>query len=241
MAVQKGLLSGVLVRFKYPTNSKMVNKDKQKNGQNGFTLIEMIVSIAIFIVVALIAVGALLKVIDANHKSQSLKTSINNLNYALEAMSRELRVGTRYHCEIDYTSSSGDSLPAQPCGWTSFSSANTGTQWQITFKTSHIVTGGAGGCPSSYPLIFAYRFNNGTIEKAEKKACNDVINGGGNIAFYPVISPDIHFDLATVKVVAGDSSKTSYAQFRFKGYSGLKEKTKTYFDLQTTVSQRLPD
>ena len=76
----------------------MIIPNKNKNNNKGFTLIEMIVSIAIFMIVALVAVGAFLKIIDLNNKSHTLKDSINNINFALDLMSRELRVGSNYYC-----------------------------------------------------------------------------------------------------------------------------------------------
>ena len=170
----------------------------------------MIVSIAIFTVVALVAVGALLKVVDANKKAQSLKTSINNLNFALDSISREMRVGSNY----------------RPSG--TFSS----DPWTVYFESSK--PSPTAGCN----LTFAYRFEGGTLKKAEATLCNvDPSN------FAPLISSDIKFDnggIASVKVV-NESNVQSYAQFHFRGYAGVKEKTKTYFDLQTMVSQRLED
>ena len=65
----------------------------------GFTLVEMIVSLAIFSVVAVIAIGALLKVIDANSKAQSMQSAVTNINFAMESMSRDLRTATDYTCD----------------------------------------------------------------------------------------------------------------------------------------------
>src|SRR5258708_3814888 len=70
-------------------------------GRRRFSLIEMMVSLAIFSIVALVATGALLKIIDANKKAQALKSVMNNLNFAVESMSREMRVGSTYHCDND--------------------------------------------------------------------------------------------------------------------------------------------
>ena len=62
----------------------------------GFTLIEMIVSIALFSFVMLAATSVLLKVVDANNKAQGLKTTMNNLSLVLESMARNLRTGSGY-------------------------------------------------------------------------------------------------------------------------------------------------
>ena len=62
----------------------------------GFTLIEIIVSVAIFVIVMTIAIGAVLSAVDANRKAQSISTVINNLNIAVEGMVRDLRTGENY-------------------------------------------------------------------------------------------------------------------------------------------------
>lgn len=62
----------------------------------GFTLIEMIMSVAVFTVVALIAAGALLAIADANRKAQAFKSVVNNLNFVLESVARNLRTGSAY-------------------------------------------------------------------------------------------------------------------------------------------------
>src|SRR3989344_1449051 len=66
--------------------------------KKGFTLIELMTAISIFIVVMTISMSSIIGVFDANRKSRSLKTVLNNLNLAVESMSREMRFGKNYHC-----------------------------------------------------------------------------------------------------------------------------------------------
>lgn len=66
--------------------------------KNGFTLIELMVAVSIFIIVMTISMGSIVGVFDANRKSRSLKTVLNNLNLAVESMSKEMRFGKNYHC-----------------------------------------------------------------------------------------------------------------------------------------------
>lgn len=68
----------------------------KKNAHRGFTLIEMIMSVAVFTVVSLIAAGALLALADANRKAQSFKSVVNNLHFAVESIARNLRTGSGY-------------------------------------------------------------------------------------------------------------------------------------------------
>src|SRR3989344_4857691 len=81
-----------------------------------FTLVEMIVALGIFSIVAVVALGALVKIISANKKAQTLQASITNLSFALDSMSRELRVGTKYHCDVNPSLSyNSDTLATAAC------------------------------------------------------------------------------------------------------------------------------
>ncbi|MBI3573842.1 type II secretion system protein [Candidatus Kaiserbacteria bacterium] len=78
--------------------------------KRGFTLIEMMVAMSIFAIVMLVGVGALLSLVQANTRAQAINSVINNLNAAIENMSRTIRVGTVYHCETSPTPPSAATL-----------------------------------------------------------------------------------------------------------------------------------
>ena len=80
---------------------------QQRNKKEGFTLIEIIVSVALFSVVMTISVGALFMIINANREAKAIKLVVNNLNISMEAITRELRVGYNY-CSFDYSGSYPD-------------------------------------------------------------------------------------------------------------------------------------
>ncbi len=63
----------------------------------GFTLVEMIVAVALFSVVMLVSVSTLLALVSANRKAQALQSVMNNLNIALDGMVRAARMGDVYH------------------------------------------------------------------------------------------------------------------------------------------------
>lgn len=69
-------------------------KNNIKNRNAGFTLVEMIVSVGLFSIAMMIMLGAVLTIVDVNRKSQSLTTAMNNLNFALESMTRTIKTGT---------------------------------------------------------------------------------------------------------------------------------------------------
>jgi prepilin-type N-terminal cleavage/methylation domain-containing protein len=66
--------------------------------RRGFTLVEMIVSVALFSVVMLVSTAALLSLVAANRKAQALESVMNNLNITLDGMLRALRMGSSFHC-----------------------------------------------------------------------------------------------------------------------------------------------
>nr|AQQ75003.1 hypothetical protein [uncultured bacterium] len=66
--------------------------------ERGFTLVELMVAMTLFAVVMLVAVGALLSMVDANRKARALENVMNNLNIAIDGMVRSVRMGNSYHC-----------------------------------------------------------------------------------------------------------------------------------------------
>jgi len=75
----------------------------------GFTLVEMLIAISLFVVIAFISIGAILSIFDANRRAQSSKTVVDNLNLAIENMTRTIRFGGNYYCgESSNTSQTSD-------------------------------------------------------------------------------------------------------------------------------------
>lgn len=69
----------------------------------GFTLVEIIVALGLFTVVMMVSVGSLVSLSDVHRKVQSMRIAFDNLNLALESMSREIRTGVLYHCDATIT------------------------------------------------------------------------------------------------------------------------------------------
>lgn len=189
----------------------------------------------LFVIVSVVAIGALLKIVDANKKSQAIETSVNNMNFVLTSISLEMRVGTMYNCITTIGSPIVTLSSPVGCDVT----VSPGTPWIIAFNSAKIIPG-INGCN----LIYAYHFDATSeepIRKAQQTSCNDELVES---SFFPLVSnkadSKITFTHGSIKVVTGGSVQP-YAQFHFVGSAGVKEKNKTTFDVQTTVSQRLPD
>ncbi|OJI08262.1 MAG: hypothetical protein COX02_01875 [Candidatus Vogelbacteria bacterium CG22_combo_CG10-13_8_21_14_all_37_9] len=63
----------------------------------GFTLIELMVSVSIFIIVAFVVTGTFIVAMDAYRKAQQVQLVMDNVNYAMDAMVLEIREGTNYN------------------------------------------------------------------------------------------------------------------------------------------------
>ena len=74
--------------------------ERHQSFGRGFTLIELMTALSIFIIIMTISMGSIISIFDANRKSRSLKTVLNNLNLAVESMSKEMRFGKNYHCGL---------------------------------------------------------------------------------------------------------------------------------------------
>jgi prepilin-type N-terminal cleavage/methylation domain-containing protein len=87
-----------------------------RESDKGFTLVEMIVSVALFAIVMTVCVDVLLALVNANRKAQALQSVMNNLNITLDGMVRPIREGSNFHC-----GSGLDTVPQDcPAGDTSF-------------------------------------------------------------------------------------------------------------------------
>ena len=183
-------------------------------GSRGFTLIEMIVSTALFAVVMLVSVTALLSLVDANRKTQALHSVMNNLNIALDSMVRALRMGSVYHC------GGGEYSLARDCG-------NGDTV--LAFEAFGGDRGDAGD-----QWVYLYDVSTKRIYKSENSGQNSIA----------ITSPSVTIDSMKFYVIGttpGDTSQPKVV-ISIKGTAGAdKVKTRTTFHIQATAVQRALD
>ncbi len=200
----------------------------------GFTLLEMIVSLGIFSVVAIIAVGSLVRITSLNRQAQTMQAAMNNINYILESMSREMRFGSNYNCDTAMTVNPGsdNSLSSKECN------SNPGTK-AILFHSAK-----TDPSDPNCNLIYAYWFdspsgsNSWNILKSKQSRCGDTLsknNASSLIDQKNVFISDIKFS------VTEGAEGYSWATIRVTGYAGTKEREKNYFDIRTGISQRIKD
>jgi len=186
----------------------------------GFTLVEMMVAIAVFSIVMVTAMSALLTVVDANNKARAIKTAINNVSMAIESISKDMRMGTDYGCA---DSESG-----------SFAECSTGNS-VIRYKSPRAFFD-----ISSGERKFAYyKFKTGQIWSCLEKTADMDCSQSSN--FLPITSSEVTIKNAVFYVIGTNPLDGLQPRMimTVSGEAGNKEKIKTEFDLQTSVSQRI--
>lgn len=183
--------------------------------QRGFSLVEMMVAVALFAVVMLISTSALLSLIDATRKAQALQSVMGNLNTALDGMVRSIRMGSTYHCgQVGLLGDprnceGGDILLAfEPFGGDSDTESD---QW-----------------------IYRYDAATSRLYKSE--------NGGLN--YFALTAPEVSIDSFSFYVIGttpGDNVQPKVVITIAGTAGGNKVKTRTTFSIQATATQRLLD
>jgi len=64
--------------------------------KSGFTLLEMIISIGIFSVIVIAAIGITLSVSNAQIKTANIQAIQDNIRFSLELITKEMRTGSKY-------------------------------------------------------------------------------------------------------------------------------------------------
>lgn len=182
--------------------------------ERGFSLVEMVVAVALFAVIMLVAVGALLSLVNANRKARTLESVMNNLNISLDSMVRAMRMGSLYNCGGTLIP---DSAGADcPTGDDLFSFAPYGSD------------------PTEQNERTVYFFQDSRLYRS--------FDGGSNAI--PITAPEIEIEELTFYVIGtrpGDIVQPKVVVV-VRGTAGAQEaKTRTTFYIQATAVQRSLD
>lgn len=74
---------------------------KNNSPKKGFTLIEMMVAVSIFVIVAFVIISTLLTLSYAYRKAQRMRLLMDNFNFSLQSMSLNIREGINYNSSCD--------------------------------------------------------------------------------------------------------------------------------------------
>ena len=85
--------------------TKRYNIKKFRRINQGYTIIETMIAVSLFIIIVMMGMNALLNANVLHKKSQSMRSIIDNLSFIMEDMGRNMRTGINYHCVVgsDFT------------------------------------------------------------------------------------------------------------------------------------------
>ncbi len=193
---------------------------------SGFTLVEMLVSLALFTIIATMSVGTLLVLINGNTKVVGEQVTLTSLSFALDSMTREIRTGSEYYCgtvaAVSGASVTGSSTAVSGC------SGNGGVG--LSFREAgESITGGASNNRIAY-----YFENNRLWRKVGTQAAQEILTNDVEIV-------DGRFIVTGVSPLGTGTNITQPAvTIIVEAKASSTDATKT-FTLQTTVTQRALD
>lgn len=88
----------------------MHQKKNYKKYNGGYTIIETMIAITLFMIVTTLGLGALLNANMLHNKTADMRSIMDNLSFVMEDMSRNIRIGYNYHC----LTAGQTSLPTTP-------------------------------------------------------------------------------------------------------------------------------
>ena len=205
-------------------------KYKIKKQNSGYTIVETMIAISVFIVVIMSGMAALLNANVLHQKSQDMRSIIDNLSFIMEDMSRNMRTGYNFRCydsvlpwDASYVNTPTLSTPR---------SCTTGGA--IVFENSF----GSSSLSSDQWVYKIESQDGGTTYNVYKS-----IDGGQN--FVQLNSSEIiinsisGFSVIGAEAPSGDTQQP-FVIIRLVGQINYKN-VQTPFNLETAVSQRFPD
>lgn len=186
----------------------------------GFSLVEMVVAVALFAVIMLVAIGALLALVDANRKARTLESVMNNLNISLDSMIRAVRMGTNYNC--------GSTLIPNP---------STGADCETGATLLSFAPYGSDETQQAERTVYSFE-----VDAAGAGRLYRSQDGGDNSI--PITAQEIDIDEVTFYAIGtkpGDVTQPKVVVV-VKGTAGGENlKTRTTFYIQATAVQRSLD
>ncbi len=196
-----------------------LQKTKRNPTNKGFTLVEMIVSVGLFVAVFIAISGSFLSIIGSYKKVMAERTNVDNLGTAIESMVRGIKTGMTYHC------GSGPNWDvAQDCPGGSTYLAFEKARGDTTNASDQVV----------------YRFSGGVLEKSNDGAATfSPVTEQTNMI--RVTGIKFYVRGAALSLLHGGDINPPRVTIVIKGTSGLDPAKASSFSVQTTIVQRLPD
>ncbi len=197
-----------------------------KNKESGFTLIEMIVATSVFVVIILIVVGGLISLNNESRKARSVRLVTDNLSAAIDSMSRNIRMGSYYHCGCP----GSVGYPNAPLDCPMTDALGGGGDQCFAFESQF-------GNQTLLTDQYVYRLFNHRIQRSKT---------GGDAS-----DPDSFVDLTAKEITINDlrfyvsgtapDTHQPVVTLVMRGTASVTPKISTDFNIQTTLGSRTPN
>ncbi len=71
---------------------------QRNNSQKGFTLVEVLVALTLFVIVMTVSISSLMVVNNAARKAQAMRILLDNITFAMDSMTRTIRTADAVSC-----------------------------------------------------------------------------------------------------------------------------------------------
>ena len=184
---------------------EMIFNTKQK----GFTLLEMLISITLFSLVMVIAMSAVLTILDLNRKTQSLTAVTNSMNSAMDSMIRLIKSGER--------------------GFVGGASETGCPNSKVDFDF-YDIEGIYGAAGHIWDVSFQYRCSDQALFRS-------MVSSGGAEQLIRMTPPDVQITEAEFDVTNSISDCQDKVHIKLDGVAGTGS-TQSEFEIQTMVTRR---
>jgi type II secretory pathway pseudopilin PulG len=216
----------------------------------GFTLVEVLVSLALFMVVITISVGSMMVLIDANAKMRTIQSLMNSVSFTLDSMTREIRQGSAYTCANNLNQLELDGMApgtSQPDGESPVNNGNGNDNGQSNkqiarncstprsafafTETDSSLTDSCAGRRIGYRL--------GTHDNENGRVEQNICNTG----WVPVTPSEVNIHRLDFFVANAESidNESPIVTIVIEGEAGEYPELDSSFAIQTTVTQRALD
>ena len=197
----------------------MLNNNFKNKNLSGYTIIETMIATSLFLVIVIYGMGSLLNANLIHKKSENSRAIMDNLNFVMEDISRNLRTGSSYHCLFGNDTLANSYVPT---------SCTEG--WGIAFES-------ASGSSVTSNDQWVYYIDEGKLFKSTDNG------GSGFVQLTPdeiVLDELSYFSVLGAEGVNSENAQQPFVSIHLIGSITSKDGTLP-FSLQTSMSQRVVD
>jgi prepilin-type N-terminal cleavage/methylation domain-containing protein len=221
---------------------KITNKKYSNKVNQGFTLVEVMIAVGLFVIVMVAGIGAVISANNSHKKSQAQRAILDSMSFILEDMSRNIRLGKSYRCPAGVSTPSAipgtDNISAPINGVSAEDCALGNEAVSLAFESQN-----GSSTDDNDQVVYFFYDDDGDGSTSLYKSTNSGQD------FFRISGPEVKFASAksgftVTGATVGTSGPGDTLQPRVTIHliGEIFYKTiSTPFDIQTTVSQRLID